>query len=118
MMTNDLMLGGVYILMAMMLVIGSLMAFNVWMRIIPAQRRMVAAAREVIAVVDHTKWERAAFATFCATDQLSIVLTDEQAPEAMVRTLVGRGIDVRLVGSDAGVAADADRHSGAARPAG
>jgi hypothetical protein len=32
---------------------------------------MVAAAREVIALVDHTKWERAAFATFCPTDQIS-----------------------------------------------
>ncbi len=34
------------------------------------KRSMVAAAREVIAIVDHTKWERAAFATFCATDQV------------------------------------------------
>ena len=39
---------------------------------------------EVIAIVDHTKWGRAAFATFCATDQVSIVLTDEDAPEAMI----------------------------------
>ena len=31
---------------------------------------MVAAAREVIAIVDHTKWERAAFATFCQTDDI------------------------------------------------
>jgi DeoR family transcriptional regulator of aga operon/DeoR family fructose operon transcriptional repressor len=82
------------------------------------KRSMVAAAREVIAIVDHTKWERAAFATFCATDQLSIVLTDERAPEAMVRTLVSREIEVRLVGSDDGATAEADRHSGAARPTG
>ena len=33
------------------------------------KRSMVAAAREVIAIVDHTKWERAAFATFCPTDR-------------------------------------------------
>lgn len=62
------------------------------------KRSMVAAAREVIAIVDHTKWERAAFATFCPTDHLSIVLTDEQAPESMVRPLVGRGVDVRILG--------------------
>ena len=31
------------------------------------KRLMVDAAREVIAVVDHTKWERVAFATFCRT---------------------------------------------------
>jgi DeoR/GlpR family transcriptional regulator of sugar metabolism len=58
---------------------------------------MVAAAREVIAIVDHSKWERAAFATFCPTDQISIVLTDKNAPDAMVEALAARGVDVRLV---------------------
>jgi DeoR/GlpR family transcriptional regulator of sugar metabolism len=64
------------------------------------KRSMVAAAREVIAIVDHTKWERAAFATFCSTDQINLVLTDEAAPDAMARALAGRGVDVRLVASD------------------
>ena len=41
------------------------------------KRSMVAAAREVIAIVDHTKWERTAFATFCPTDKIDIVLTDD-----------------------------------------
>ena len=49
------------------------------------KRSMVAAAREVIALVDHTKWERAASATFCATDQIHMVLTDTSAPDGMVR---------------------------------
>jgi len=62
------------------------------------KRSMVAAAREVIAIVDHTKWERAAFATFCPTDKISVVLTDEAAPDAMVQALAGRGIEVRLLG--------------------
>lgn len=82
------------------------------------KRSMVAAAREVIAIVDHTKWERAAFATFCPTDQLTVVLTDEQAPEAMVRTLTGRGIQVHRVGPDRDAASDVTRPSGATRPAG
>jgi DeoR/GlpR family transcriptional regulator of sugar metabolism len=64
------------------------------------KRSMVAAAREVIAIVDHTKWERAAFATFCQTDQISAVLTDHLAPAAMIDALRGRGITVWLV--DAG----------------
>jgi len=64
------------------------------------KRSMVAAAREVIAIVDHTKWQRAAFATFCPTDKISIVLTDEDAPAEMVSALVGRGAEVRLVGRD------------------
>jgi DeoR family transcriptional regulator of aga operon/DeoR family fructose operon transcriptional repressor len=59
---------------------------------------MVAAAREVIAIVDHTKWERAAFATFCPTDRISIVFTDEAAPRDMVQTLLDRSVQVRLIG--------------------
>ena len=64
------------------------------------KRSMVAAAREVIAIVDHTKWERAAFATFCATDKISVVLTDEGAPDTMVDALIARGVQVRLIGPD------------------
>ena len=61
------------------------------------KRSMVGAAREVVAIVDHTKWERAAFATFCRTDEIDIVLTDVGAPAAMVAGLAGRNVDVRLV---------------------
>jgi DeoR/GlpR family transcriptional regulator of sugar metabolism len=81
------------------------------------KRSMVTAAREVIAIVDRTKWERAAFATFCPTDKISIVLTDEGAPDGMVRALAGRGVDVRLVPADGAVepsgvnSADASRSS-------
>jgi DeoR/GlpR family transcriptional regulator of sugar metabolism len=64
------------------------------------KRSMVAAAREVIAIVDHTKWQRAAFATFCPTDKISTVLTDDEAPAEMVGVLRGRGAEVRLVGRD------------------
>jgi DeoR family transcriptional regulator of aga operon/DeoR family fructose operon transcriptional repressor len=70
------------------------------------KRSMVAAAREVIAIVDRTKWERAAFATFCSTNEISMVLTDAGAPDAMVRELQGRGIQVRLVHSGQSPAAD------------
>jgi DeoR/GlpR family transcriptional regulator of sugar metabolism len=64
------------------------------------KRSMVAAAREVIAIVDHTKWERAAFATFCSSDRISTVLTDEGAPAGMVAALADLGVDVRLIGND------------------
>jgi DeoR/GlpR family transcriptional regulator of sugar metabolism len=79
------------------------------------KRSMVAAAREVIAIVDHTKWERAAFATFCATDQISIVLTDDAAPPEMVLSLIDRGVQVRLVGLDQTVEAGAAGGSDATR---
>ncbi len=61
------------------------------------KRAMVTAAREVIAIVDHTKWERAAFATFCPTDRIGLVLTDAAAPAGMVDDLRRRQVDVQLV---------------------
>ena len=61
---------------------------------------MVTAAREVIAIVDNTKWEHAAFATFCPIDRIDIVISDDRAPRTMVEDLTGRGIDVRLLGAD------------------
>ena len=79
------------------------------------KRSMVAAAREVIAIVDHTKWERAAFATFCPTQKVDIVLTDVAAPADMVRALAGRGVDVRLVAPDQVADRPAGDGSGATR---
>ena len=78
------------------------------------KRSMVAAAREVVALVDHTKWERAAFATFCPTDKIGVVLTDAAAPPAMVRALTARGVDVRLLQSEPrGELAEASTGAGA-----
>jgi len=68
------------------------------------KRSMVSAAREVIAIVDHTKWGRAAFATFCTADQIGMVLTDAAAPAGMVDELRRRNIDVRLVDDASGLA--------------
>jgi DeoR/GlpR family transcriptional regulator of sugar metabolism len=62
------------------------------------KRSMVNAAREVIGLIDHTKWGRTAFATFCPTDKITVMLTDDQAPDPLVRALAFRGVDVRLVG--------------------
>jgi DeoR/GlpR family transcriptional regulator of sugar metabolism len=79
------------------------------------KRSMVAAAREVIAIVDHTKWERAAFATFCPTDKISVVLTDQAAPDSMVQALTARGVEVRIVGPSRNAMSEAADGSGATR---
>jgi DeoR/GlpR family transcriptional regulator of sugar metabolism len=63
------------------------------------KRAMVAAAREVIAIVDHTKWERTAFATFCRVADIDLVVTDHASP-GMVAALAGKGIAVRVAGGD------------------
>jgi DeoR/GlpR family transcriptional regulator of sugar metabolism len=60
------------------------------------KRFMAEAAREVIGIVDSTKWGRAAFATFCHTGALTAVVTDDAAPAATVAELRSRGVAVRL----------------------
>ncbi len=62
------------------------------------KRAMVTAAREVYALVDHTKWGRVAAATFCRTDRLTGVITDAGAPEAMVAALRAGGVTVLRAG--------------------
>ena len=67
------------------------------------KRSMVTAAREVYAVVDHTKWGRVASATFCRTESLSGVFTDGEAPADMVAALREAGVEVvELPARDAG----------------
>lgn len=61
------------------------------------KRSMVAAAREVYALADHTKWGRTASATFCRLDRLTAILTDEEAPADMVASLRASGVTVVLV---------------------
>jgi DeoR/GlpR family transcriptional regulator of sugar metabolism len=72
------------------------------------KRSMVQAAREVIAIVDHTKWGRAAFATFCQLESITGVISDGGAPPEMVDALRARRIDVQLVGAGRPHAANAE----------
>ncbi len=64
------------------------------------KRSMVAAASEVVAIVDYTKWGRSAFTTFCPTARVARVVTDVRAPSAMVDELEMRGIETHLVAVD------------------
>jgi DeoR/GlpR family transcriptional regulator of sugar metabolism len=60
------------------------------------KRLIAGSAHEVIALVDHTKFGRAAFATFCRTDDLGAVVTDDLAPEAMLDSLRDLGVGVHV----------------------
>lgn len=62
------------------------------------KRAMVAAAREVYALVDNTKWGRVASATFCRPEELTGVFTDAGAPGEMLEGLRGMGIEVQQHG--------------------
>ena len=84
------------------------------------KRAMVGPAREVFAIIDHTKWGRASFATFCRTERITCVISDAGAPPDMVAELRASGIDVRLVVGQSqgdGRTADPSALAGAARPA-
>ena len=61
------------------------------------KRSMIAAAKEVYVLIDHSKWGRLASTTFCPTADIKTILTDAQAPDAMVIAARQAGIDVRLV---------------------
>jgi DeoR/GlpR family transcriptional regulator of sugar metabolism len=74
---------------------------------------MVAAASEVVAIIDHTKWGRASSATFCRTNRIRTVLTDTEAPPEIVDAVRGLGIDVRLIGPNQ-VASPAEAVAGSA----
>jgi DeoR family transcriptional regulator of aga operon/DeoR family fructose operon transcriptional repressor len=63
------------------------------------KKAMVLSAKDVIGVFDHTKWNRVAMATFCPTDRLRLVISDDRAPAQAVKAARDLGLDVRLVGS-------------------
>ncbi len=58
------------------------------------KKDLVARARQVIAIVDSSKWGRVGFASFASTDQIDCVITDESAPANMVSALRAAGVNV------------------------
>ena len=61
------------------------------------KRAIVGSAKEVIALIDHTKWNQVALASFCSIKKLSTIITDREAPRKMVEQARARGIQVMLV---------------------
>jgi DeoR/GlpR family transcriptional regulator of sugar metabolism len=61
------------------------------------KRFMVERSKEVIAIVDASKWGQVAFATFATLDQLDRVISNAPAPPEMLTTLMERGIRVTTV---------------------
>ena len=61
------------------------------------KRRMVERAKEVIAVVDSSKWGQVTFAPLVSVDRLQRVITETGAPRATVTALRERGIEVTQV---------------------
>jgi DeoR family fructose operon transcriptional repressor len=58
------------------------------------KQRMIAAARQVVVVADHTKVGKVAFATIAPITRAHILVTDQAAPAPVVRELTARGVQV------------------------
>jgi DeoR/GlpR family transcriptional regulator of sugar metabolism len=58
---------------------------------------MVERSKEVIAVVDSSKWGQVTFASLASVEQLDQVIADNAAPAEMVAALRQRGTLVTLV---------------------
>lgn len=61
------------------------------------KQAIVGTAKDVIALIDHTKWGQVAFATFCQLPKLKLIITDAKAPAEMVEQVRRKGIEVRVV---------------------
>jgi DeoR/GlpR family transcriptional regulator of sugar metabolism len=61
------------------------------------KRAIASAARQVVAVIDHTKWDKTGFATFASPDEVGLVITDRGAPPDLVREARTLGIEVLQV---------------------
>ena len=61
------------------------------------KQELVHMCRQVIAVMDASKWGRVGLATFAGLDDIDIVLTDLEAPPELVSQIRQHGIDVQLV---------------------
>lgn len=61
------------------------------------KRKLVAMCREVVAVIDSTKWGRFGLASFAAPETIHRVITDVHAPADLVEQVKAMGMQVELV---------------------
>jgi DeoR/GlpR family transcriptional regulator of sugar metabolism len=61
------------------------------------RRKLVKMSRQVIAVVDHTKWGRVGLASSAAIKDLHTIITDRKAPADMINKAKDLAVQVQLV---------------------
>ena len=62
-----------------------------------AKQPIVSMCRQVIAVVDATKWDRIGLASFASINEIDTIITDEHAPSELVEQVRALGVKVVLV---------------------
>lgn len=65
-----------------------------YMQEVQTDRHMIAAARELVVLADHSKFEQSGTVRLTPIESVSTVVTDTGAPAAAVRALQARGIKV------------------------
>jgi DeoR/GlpR family transcriptional regulator of sugar metabolism len=61
------------------------------------KRSIIDIAKEVIAIIDYSKWDQLAFATFCPLERIGLIITDAKVPQKMVEQVQSKSIDVLVV---------------------
>jgi len=61
------------------------------------KRPLAALCRQVIAVLDATKWGRVGLASFASLDQVGMIITDAEAPALLVAQMQAAGLEVVIV---------------------
>ena len=61
------------------------------------KRALVSRCREIIAIIDASKWGRVGLATFAAIDEIDQIITDRDAPQDLVQQVRAAGVRVELV---------------------
>ena len=61
------------------------------------KRPLVAMCRQVVVVLDGTKWGREGVASYAALSDVDVIITDMGAPPDMVEAVKRLGIQVNLV---------------------
>ncbi|NOX62549.1 MAG: DeoR/GlpR transcriptional regulator [Chloroflexi bacterium] len=60
------------------------------------KRELVGRCRQVVAIIDASKWGRVGLATFADITDIDLVLTDKDAPLELVRQVQRMGVEVKL----------------------
>ncbi len=68
--------------------------YNTHALLIDIQKAMIRAARTVVFCLDHTKFGRKSMSYICGLGDIDCVITDEQAPDELVRHIRKQGVDV------------------------
>lgn len=63
-------------------------------REIKVKKRIAEKSREIIALVDSSKWGKVSYGTFIETDDIDVLITDLQAPDDMIYQLKRKGLRV------------------------